>query len=98
MSKLNFTVKPSGLKGYWIAVGNKDVDLVNRVGSIPVTDGAPHILVWWMKGNPGGSLAISGTLADGTEVVSIKSDDNQIPDDKSSWANIFEFDMPEKRK
>lgn len=90
MKKVTFKVVPSGLNAYWIAVGNKDVKLVNRKGTILLDEGRKHILVWWVEGNASGSLSIVGELADGTPVVKA---DSKIPAGRIQWADNKLFKM-----
>lgn len=91
MKKVTFNVVPTGLKAYWIAVGNKDVRLVNNKGTILLEEGRNHILIWWMEGNAGGSLSVTGELA-GTKIVEATP---KIPVGRTEWADTKVFKMPE---
>lgn len=65
---VDFTVSPStNLQSFWIAVDDKDVQLRNNFGSIPLDDSKSHCLVWWLMGNPGENMAIQGRV--GSRVV-----------------------------
>lgn len=80
---VSFVVKGSaGVQAFWIAVGNRDVTLVNGKGSISLPPGE-HRLVWWFAGEPGGRLAIVGKA--GSEVV-VEVKKSQIPDDAHTAA------------
>jgi hypothetical protein len=90
MSIVNISVTTKGLQAYWVAIGKKDVKLVNGKGSINLDPG-PHIAVWYLEGNAGGSLSISGTLDDGTEVLSVK--ESKIPAGSIKWADVQPFNV-----
>lgn len=87
---ITFSVSTSGtILGYWLAVGDQDIRLVNGQGSIDLQTGAKYILVWHMFGNSGSGISISGKDAAGSEVVSVKESD--IPDGENSAAGIRRF-------
>jgi len=90
MRTVAFTVDKTGLKAYWLTIGKKDVKLVNGKGTMDLETG-PHIAVWYMQGNAGAKLSISGTLKDGTEVLSVK--DSKIPGGRSKWADVKPFSV-----
>ena len=77
--KITFKVKKSGgILGYWLAVGDEDVQMNNDEGSILLTKNRRHILVWWMVGSSGDSLNIVGTNSANKVVVEVKK--TEIPE------------------
>ena len=87
---ITFTVKPSGtLGGYWLAIGNHDITLVNGKGSISLTVGQKYILIWHMVGSSGSGIAITGNDDAGTEVVNVKQ--STIPGGENSAAGVRRF-------
>lgn len=91
MPIVNFEVKPSdGIKGFWIAVGEKDVPLVNGRGFIDLKAGEEQILVWWFVGNAGQSVGITGTLGQET-VVEVK--ESKIPQGRTQGAGAKLFNL-----
>lgn len=87
---VNFEVTgKNGVQAFWIAVGNSDVQLVNGKGSITVDTGR-RTLTWWLAGNPGGKLSITGTVGNNT-VVQVK--ESAIPDGEHEAAGRRRFDV-----
>ncbi len=87
--KITFTVTPdSHIDGYWIAVGNKDIKLNSGKGSISLTAGQRHILIWWMSGASGAKLKIIGKDTKGNEVV---KKENSIPADEVNGGGVKRF-------
>ena len=90
--KVSFTVTPSsGSVRYWIAVGNDDITLVNGKGSINLETGRKHILTWWMAGNNGDSISITGKDDQDKKVVEVK--ESKIPAGENEGAGIRRFQM-----
>lgn len=89
MTSVDFTVTPdTGISGYWIAVDETDVPLVNGKGSINLSSGQ-HILMWWMYGNEGAGISIIGKKENGQTVVEVKK--SKIPANKKKAAGIRGF-------
>lgn len=89
MENIIFTVKAdSGISGYWIAVDDKDVQLINGVGEIMLAKGE-HILAWWMVGNSGNGISITGRRSNGQEVVSVKK--SKIPQGHTQAGGVKRF-------
>ena len=83
-----FQVTATDQMAYWIAVDEHDVTLVNGKGTVALEQGVEHVLVWWMIGNPGDALSITG--ADGTrQVVNIK--ESKIPPNTNKGAGYRRF-------
>ena len=88
--RVNFEVTAkAGVQAFWIAVGNADVPLVDGRGSITVNTGR-RTLTWWLAGNPGGKLSITGTVGDDT-VVEVK--ESAIPASEHEAAGRRRFDV-----
>jgi hypothetical protein len=91
MRQTDFTVTgKGGVQAFWIAVGDKDVRLVNGRGSIDLDDAKSHILTWWFAGNPGGTLSITGKVGQKT-VVEVK--ESVIPAGEHEAAGRKRFDL-----
>ena len=89
-TQVDFVVVPSqGIKVSWIAVGNKDVALTNDAGSILLEAGRKHILQWWMLGNSGDSISITGKSADGEPVVEVAK--SSIPTGEPEGGGLRRF-------
>jgi len=89
--KVDFTVTgKDGVQGFWIAVGNKDVPLVNGKGSINLESPKTHFLVWWFGGEPGAKLSIIGVVG-ATTVVEVKQ--SVIPPGELEGAGSKRFDV-----
>lgn len=78
-----------GINGCWIAVDDIDVPLANGSASARLETGE-HLLMWWMAGNPGGSISISGKVGN-KEVVSVKS--SRIRDGSTKGGGRKYFDV-----
>jgi hypothetical protein len=74
---------------FWIAIDEHDVP---NGGSVSLTIGAEHVLVWWMMGKPGSGVTITGTDPAGNTVVTRKS---KIPEDKTRGAGVKYFPVKE---
>lgn len=80
--------KKDGVQAFWIAVGARDVRLVNGIGSIDVDAPATEFLVWWFAGESGGKLAIVGKVGNRT-VVEVKQ--SVIPPGQNRAAGAKRF-------
>lgn len=85
MARIDFEVKTAAT-AYWIAVDDKDVALVNGVGSLQVASGK-HRLLWWFIGNEGTTMTITGSVS-GQEVVKVTS---AVPENQSDGAGTKKF-------
>ncbi len=83
---VKFTVTPSdGLK-YWVKVDRRNVD-----DQLELDDAEPvHILVYWMSGNPGGSLSVVGKDSSKKEVVKMS---DTIPAGDTKVAGFVDFSV-----
>jgi hypothetical protein len=57
MADVKIKVEAKGI-GYWVAMDDKDIDLVNGSKAISLNAGI-HYLSWWMIGKPGDSIKIA---------------------------------------
>ena len=95
--KVSFTVNDSeGIDSFWIAVGENDVNLgTNNKGLIALETGRSHLLIWFMVGNPGASLAIVGEVDTGggqmETVVEVKK--SRIPAGEIEGGNTKRFNL-----
>lgn len=85
---VEFHVTPADGLRYWIAVDERDVNLVNGGGGLDLDDVEEHVLVWWMVGNPGDSLAIVG-LEGKRPVVTVK--ESKVPTGSYKGAGYRKF-------
>ncbi|MEO6194973.1 MAG: hypothetical protein ABIS20_18310 [Thermoanaerobaculia bacterium] len=91
MPRVDFEVKSDdGIQAFWIAVGKKDVPLVNGKGSIDLEAGKKHTLVWWFAGDEGDAISITGTQGQAT-VVEVK--ESKIPKGETEGAGKKKFDL-----
>ena len=76
----------AGIKAYWIAVDDKDVQ---SGGTVLLTVGPDHHLTWWMVGSAGAAITITATdVTSGNVVFTRKS---KIPDDQTQGAGVKYF-------
>jgi len=88
---ISFTVAPGeGIQAYWIQIGEVGVPLVNGRGTIPLEAPGTHILIWWMKGNPGSTIGVTGRHGR-TLVVEVK--ESRVPPDELEGAGIKRFEL-----
>ncbi len=85
---IGVTVRATKLSAYWVSVNEHDVPLNNGEGSITLEDGT-HMLVWWMVGNPGGSLAIELSGSQGRMIAKVK--ESKIPSGETCSAGTLRF-------
>jgi hypothetical protein len=91
MSKvISVAIKATNLSAYWVSVDAHDVKLTNSKGSVNLKPG-PHVLVWWMLGNPGGSLGIELTDSRGNVVAKVK--ESKIPEGETMSAGSLRFKL-----
>ena len=84
-STVKFSVTASaGISGYWIAVGNEDVELDSGKGSIDLPTSADHRLVWWMAGKHKEHISITGKS--GSETI-VKVSKSKVTDDGEGAGN-----------
>lgn len=90
-STVYFEATPgNGVDAYWINVDGDDIPLVNGKGQKNIDLGS-HLLIWWFIGASGASLAIEGTLANGTKVIEVKG--SRIPDGEHEGAGFKRFKL-----
>lgn len=65
-----------------------DVALTNGKGSLDLEAGS-HVLVWWMLGNPRGSLGIELSDSRGNVVAQVK--ESKIPNGETVSAGSLRF-------
>jgi hypothetical protein len=87
---VEFTVVASECMGYWLAVDEYDVSLINGVGGIELEESKQHVLVWWMTGNPGDAIGIVGRQGQRT-VVTVK--ESKIPAGSNKGAGYRKFEV-----
>ena len=84
-----FSVTPKdGVKAFKLDVGMDSVPLENGKGTISVTTGEEHVLVWRFVGDPGAKLAIVGVV-DAVTVVEVKQ--STIPPKRTKAAGFKPF-------
>jgi hypothetical protein len=88
MATITFTVK-STAAGYWLAVDQTDLNLINGSGSINLSPGS-HSVTWWFVGNPGDSIGFVGMNGKRT-VVQVK--ESKIPEGETVAGNFKRFDV-----
>jgi len=85
--RIKFTViKDDGVKAYWFAVDNQDVTSGQSV-DLP-TAPVENVLVWWMLGAEGATIAISGADPAGNVVITRKS---AVPQNRTRGAGSKYF-------
>jgi hypothetical protein len=90
MAKKSVKFKAAGSDGmaYWLAVDDHDIAMAGGVGQLALEESVEHVLVWWMVGNPGNTLSITGTEGQRT-VVTVK--ESKIPAGSSKGAGYRKF-------
>ncbi len=89
MQYVKFETTASDDLRYWLAVDDRDVNLLNGVGGLNLEESEEHVLIWWMIGNSGGSLSIVGTTGK-REVVKVKESKIPVGSSKGSGYRKFE--------
>jgi|KBSMisStaDraftv2_1062788.scaffolds.fasta_scaffold818415_2 hypothetical protein len=76
----------SGIRAYWIAVDDRDVQSGDTVS---LTVGPDHHLAWWMVGSAGAAITITATeVSSGNVAFTRKS---KIPDGQTQGAGVKYF-------
>jgi hypothetical protein len=88
--KILIACKGPKLKAYWVAVGKGIVSLTDGKGEITLSPGK-HMLVWWMLGNPGDTLAIELSDVKGSNVAQVK--ESKIPAKQNDSAGRLRFTL-----
>lgn len=78
---------PDSLR-YWLAVDEAELVLVNGESTLQLQVGVQHVLIWWMIGNPGDTLAIIGNAGE-REVVNVK--ESKVPASSHKGAGYRKF-------
>ncbi len=86
---LSVLVSKSKLESFWVSVDDLDVDVINGTGSVQL-DSGPHVLVWWMLGEAGGSVGIE--LSDAGRVVA-KVKESKVPSGEMMGAGTLRFEV-----
>jgi hypothetical protein len=83
--KIKVKVSASPTMKYWLAIDQTDLTITNGESSVALSDVEEHVLIWWMVGNPGDVLSVTGS-AGLTEVFSVK--ESKIPVGKTKGAGF----------
>jgi hypothetical protein len=88
MFSVKLKVTASETLRYWMAIDNDDVAITNGEAIVQLKDGEQYVLVWWMLGNSGDSIAVLGKAGE-REVVNVK--ESKIPAGASKGAGYRKF-------
>lgn len=93
MKTVKFTVEPSGnLEGYFLTVDGTTIALINDTGSITLSSGI-HFLVWFLIGDPGSTIKITGEITENGVTKKIIEFDDGIAPGRSRGGGKYDFEL-----
>lgn len=90
MTTVTFTVTADkDITGYWLTVGDQDLEIVNDIGEIDLPRGARRSLSWWMTGPSGKSISFVAYDSTGKQLAKI--DKSRVPPGETEGAGSIKF-------